>query len=50
MFHKSHPEASGPPVNLQRWIDAAAADEEVEDHADDDKPVTAVKRTIRRHK
>jgi hypothetical protein len=50
IFHDAHPEASGPPVNLQKWIDAAAADRQVEDDPSDEKPVTEAKRIVRRHK
>ena len=49
-FHKAHPQAAGPPVRLQEWMKAAAADETAEEHDDDDKAqAQGTMRRVRRH-
>jgi hypothetical protein len=39
-FHELHPEAPGPPVRLQDWLQAAEEDRFIDDEDDDDVPVT----------
>jgi hypothetical protein len=49
-FHEIHPEAPGPPVRLQQWMRAAAADEVEDDHPDDNRAAKKGIRTkTRRH-
>jgi hypothetical protein len=36
-FHDNYPSKPGPPLRLQAWKDAAAADQLLDDHPDDDK-------------
>jgi hypothetical protein len=38
-FHEQHPEAPGPPVRLQDWLQAAEEDRFMDDEDDDDMPV-----------
>ncbi|RYP84321.1 hypothetical protein DL770_005225 [Monosporascus sp. CRB-9-2] len=47
-FHTEHPEAPGPPVRLQEWIRAAAADEIDENHPDNNKTAKAGTGPIRK--
>ncbi|KAM4059747.1 retrotransposon polyprotein [Hirsutella rhossiliensis] len=49
VFHDEHPDAAGPPVNLQYWIECAAAEEGCEERDDDDTAEKAVKPRTRRH-
>ncbi|KAM4063351.1 his(2)-Cys(2) zinc finger domain-containing protein [Hirsutella rhossiliensis] len=49
IFHDEHPDAAGPPVNLQYWIECAAAEEGCEERDDDDTAEKAVKPRTRRH-
>ncbi|KAM4064200.1 reverse transcriptase (RNA-dependent DNA polymerase) [Hirsutella rhossiliensis] len=49
IFHDEHPDAAGPPVNLQYWIECAAAKEGCEERDDDDTAEKAVKPRTRRH-
>ncbi|KAM4061536.1 hypothetical protein HRG_013204 [Hirsutella rhossiliensis] len=46
---KFRPDAAGPPVNLQYWIECAAAEEGYEERDDDDTAEKAVKPRTRRH-
>jgi hypothetical protein len=49
-FHQEHPEAPGPPLRLQDWIRAAAADEVDDDHPDDNRAARTAKQSrLRRH-
>ena len=49
-FHADYPDKPGPPVRLQRWIDAAASDEFDPDHKDDSKAEKeGTKRTTRKY-
>lgn len=49
-FHEEHPEAPGPPRRLEKWIEAAANDEEAQSHTDDNKAVRKGQKTrARRH-
>ncbi|KAJ3559097.1 hypothetical protein NPX13_g9588 [Xylaria arbuscula] len=47
-FHETNPAAPGPPRRLQQWIEAAADDEELSDHDEDNLPVDSSSRGIRR--
>lgn len=50
-FHKKHPTAPGPPVRLDEWIRAAAADRGADDHPDDNRAAReGIKSRVRRHK
>jgi hypothetical protein len=49
-FHERQPTAPGPPMRLQQWIEAAAEDQDIRDHKDDNKPQKqGIARRMRRH-
>jgi hypothetical protein len=49
-FHEANTSASGPPVRLHNWLQAAADDQDAGDHGDDNTPVSQENRGLRRRR